>query len=108
MSKSLNYRYFDLNRYISDLFFPFSWVNTEKSEEYLRMSTNYQVIKMKRKFQKTFIDNEFLFTDVLSLFIKSLKYKTSQMVPGKKRISYRLKDTQHGFYFEYVDTNYLY
>jgi hypothetical protein len=66
---------------------------------------NYQAIKLKEKFQKVFIKNTFFFMDLYTFFIKSIKYRLSQIVSGKNRVSYRLKDSNQGFYFEYLDSN---
>jgi hypothetical protein len=69
---------------------------------------NFNLLKLKEGFNKTFIDNTILIIDLYAFFIKSLGYGLTQIVSGKSRSSYRLKDSNQGFYFEYLDSNYLY
>jgi hypothetical protein len=74
----------------------------------LTLLKNFNLLRLKEEFNKTFIDNTTLIIDLYAFFVKSLSYGLTQIISGKTRSSYRLKDSNQGFYFEYLDSNYLY
>jgi hypothetical protein len=70
---------------------------------------NYKNLKLKEWFYNLFSKNSFVTIDLIIFLINSLKYKLfTNTKTYNTRVKYRLKQTNHGFYLSFFESNSTY
>jgi hypothetical protein len=95
--------YYDFGGRFQELFGGDYAANKEYEKKELEMTTNYQNIAIKKSINSLLFKNTNIIVDICILFLKSIKYGLKQLTNDKTRIAYRLKNTNQGFYFEYLN-----